>query len=367
MTQQKIEAPIPHRLGLRAGDWVEVRSKEEILSTLDKTGRLEQMPFMPEMLQYCGRKFQVGKRAHKTCDPVNGLQSRRLPDAVHLEDLRCDGAAHAGCQAGCLLFWKEAWLKPVPSSGSAVSSSAGAPQNPEPCTEDELLRGTIAAEPPVGTEGPTYVCQATQVAAATTPLPWWNAKQYLEDYRSGNATVLQMLSAFVFWTYHNLSSLGLGFGSAMRWAYDVFQKTIGGTPYPWRIGRVPKGTRTPTAKLDVQEGETVRVKDYREILETLDEEWKNRGLYFDAEMVPYTQGTYKVLKRVKRIIDEKTGRMINLKNESLILDGVVCQARYAKCRKLCPRAYYHYWREIWVEKVSGAKDSTKAGSGPASE
>jgi len=27
-------------------------------------------------------------------------------------------------------------------------------------------------------------------AAATTPLPWWNAKQYLEDYRSGNATVL---------------------------------------------------------------------------------------------------------------------------------------------------------------------------------
>jgi hypothetical protein len=172
-----------------------------------------------------------------------------------------------------------------------------------------------------------------------------------------------MISAFVFWTYHNLASLGLGFGSAMRWAYDVCQKVVGGTPYPWRIGRVPKGARTPTAKLDVQEGEMVRVKDYREILETLDEEWKNRGLYFDAEMVPYTNGTYKVLKRVKHIIDEKTGRRINLKNESLILDGVVCQARYAKCRKLCPRAYYHYWREIWVEKVSGAKDSPK----PASE
>jgi hypothetical protein len=41
---------------------------------------------------------------------------------------------------------------------------------------------------------------------------------------------------------------------------------------------------------------------------TLDEDWKNRGLYFDAEMVPYTDGTYKVLKRVNRIIDEKPAR-----------------------------------------------------------
>ena len=80
----------------------------------------------------------------------------------------------------------------------------------------------------------------------------------------------------------------------------------------------------------------VRTKDYREILETLDEEWKNRGLYFDAEMVPYTDGEYKVLKRVNRIIDEKTGKMLTFKNGCLILDEVVCQARYAKCRKLCP-------------------------------
>jgi hypothetical protein len=32
---------------LRAGDWVEVRSKQEILRTLDKGGRLEGLPFMP--------------------------------------------------------------------------------------------------------------------------------------------------------------------------------------------------------------------------------------------------------------------------------------------------------------------------------
>ena len=45
---------------------MEVRSKEEILRTLDKSGRLEGLPFMPQMFQYCGQRFQVYKRAHKT-------------------------------------------------------------------------------------------------------------------------------------------------------------------------------------------------------------------------------------------------------------------------------------------------------------
>ena len=55
---------------LHAGDWVEVRSKDEILRTLDKQGRLDGMPFMPQMFQYCGKRFEVYKRAHKTCDTI---------------------------------------------------------------------------------------------------------------------------------------------------------------------------------------------------------------------------------------------------------------------------------------------------------
>jgi hypothetical protein len=41
------------RLDLRAGEWVEVRNKDEILSTLYENGRLDQLPFMPEMFAYC--------------------------------------------------------------------------------------------------------------------------------------------------------------------------------------------------------------------------------------------------------------------------------------------------------------------------
>jgi len=42
---------------LCAGDWVEVKSKEEILASLDEKGTLEGMPFMPEMLEFYGQHF----------------------------------------------------------------------------------------------------------------------------------------------------------------------------------------------------------------------------------------------------------------------------------------------------------------------
>lgn len=82
---------------LKAGDWVEVKSKEEILATLDKNGRLDEMPFMPQMFEYCGKAFKVYKSAHKTCDTVYPIRGRRLSDAVHL-DLRCNGLHMEGAR-----------------------------------------------------------------------------------------------------------------------------------------------------------------------------------------------------------------------------------------------------------------------------
>ena len=66
------------------------------------------------MFDYCGQRFRVFRRAHKTCDTVNKTGGRRMEATVHLEGIRCDGEAYGGCGAACLLFWKEAWLKPVP-------------------------------------------------------------------------------------------------------------------------------------------------------------------------------------------------------------------------------------------------------------
>jgi hypothetical protein len=47
--------------------------------------------------------------------------------------------------------------------------------------------------------------------------------------------------------------------------------------------------------------------------------------------------------------------MLEMKSPCIVLDQVVCQARYSANRMFCPRAMYPYWREIWLEKVESAR------------
>src|SRR5215470_6209557 len=317
-------------LNLRVGEWVEVRSKEEILATLDTGGQLASLPFMPEMFSFCGKRFQVYRRAHKTCDPVNGLGARGMADAVHLLGLRCDGSAHGHCQAGCLIYWKDAWLKRVDAPGGTEHQTVPRPRpsarRAGGCSEAEVVAATLAAENQPGELEPTYVCQATRISDATHPLRWWDPTHYVEDLTSGNIRLSRMFSTFLFWLCQTLADAGVGLGSAIRWAYDLFQSLRGGTPYPIRRGGILPGQPTPTARLDLQPGELVTVKSYPSVLETLNDEWRNRGLYFDPEMVPFCRGSFRVLRRVERIINEKTGKMLRFKNDVIILEGVECQA-----------------------------------------
>ena len=341
-----------------AGEWVEVRSQEEILASLGKGAECEGLPFMPEMFQFCGKRFRVSKRAHKTCDPPNGLHGRRMRRAVHLEEVRCDGAAHAGCQAACLIFWKDAWLKRVDGAGTAAAPPSGnhgananvSASRTTACTERDVWAATRSAAQPADAE-PIYACQSTRVPAATEPLRWWDLRQYAEDCASGNVRPRDVVDALAGFVSAKIATAGLGLGSGVRWLYNAFQRRRGGTPYPWGIGRVQPGTRTPSLRLDLQPGELVRVRSHTDILETIDEAGNNRGMCWDPEMVPYCGGTYRVLRRVNQIIDEKTGRMQRLKNECIQLDGVVCRACYAKYRRFCPRGIFPYWREIWLERA----------------
>lgn len=216
-----------------------------------------------------------------------------------------------------------------------------------------------------------YVCQATKVADASTHLPWWDLRQYVEDLSSGNIRFRELGAAVTTHLAASIAEAGIGVGSLIRWIYDTVQTGRGQPVYPARPGEVPRGTRTPSRQLDLQPGEMVRMKSYAEIRKTLDETSRNRGLYFDSEMVPYCNGTYRVKRRVERIIDEKSCRMLRFKTDVILLEGVVCQARYAKFRKFCPRAYYQYAREIWLDRVpDGAFAATGCGnpssrSGPA--
>jgi hypothetical protein len=331
----------------RVGDWVEVRSKEEILETLDKNGRLEGLPFMPQMFAYCGRKFRVFKRAHKTCDWVHTVKDRQLPDGIHL-DLRCDGEAYGGCQTACLIYWKLAWLKRVPRSREGrlrASPKARDAAAATMCTESDVWSGTRVPDEP-SRDGTRYVCQATQLLEFTNPISRWNVIQYLEDWTSGNVTLGRLLEGFAYWLARR-RRLGL----PLRWIRGQFPAIGGNVPIPMKVGTIPAGRPTPASVLDLRPGELVRVKSFEEILATLDTEGKNRGLAFDVEMVPYCGGVFRVRSRLTKFIDEKTGRLSTMKRGCILLEGVTCQSRFSKCRMFCPRSIYSWWHEVWLERI----------------
>jgi hypothetical protein len=338
MIPNEPKPPVDASLGLRAGDWAEVRSAEEILETLDHRGSLDALPFMPEMLQYCGRRFRVFKSAHKTCDTISTYRNRRMENAVHLEGLRCDGTAHDGCQAACLLFWKEIWLKPVsgPASEHADDSlrTHGRVRGKGSHCDLEALKRAVRVR--AGTpESPEelYSCQATELVRATTPLKWWDPRQYIRDLLSRNVGL---------WDFLRYGALG-SLKAAMRlhWRLGWF----------WEIHGAA-GHKTPTLNLSLRPGELVQVRSKKEILGTLNDDAKNRGLSFDVEMAPYCGRTFRVLCRVEKIINDKNGKMIHLPNGCIVLDGVTCSGCLSRRRMFCPRAIYPYWREIWLKRVT---------------
>ena len=311
--------------------------------------------FMPEMLQFCGRKFQVKKRAHKSCDYTTPLPfvSRRINATVLLET-RCDGSAHDGCQAGCTLLWKERWLKPIDPDAWTPQAARRTildsdDRHSASCSGAVLWNRTQARDPADGQ--PRYFCQATEIQKASQSLAWWDPRQYIEDYRSGNVTLRQLFAGLVYSGFFHLSQAGIGAGPAMRWFYNKFHWIWRGTKFPRNPGLIAEGMPTPSVSLNLQPGQIVRVKSQDEILKTITTLNRNRGMYWDAELVPYCGGTYKVLKRVTKIISERTGKMMEMKTPCIILDSVVCQAKYSSCRMFCPRAMYPYWREIWLERI----------------
>ncbi len=341
-------------MSFHAGDWVQVRSKQEILATLDKNGRLEGLPFMPQMFKYCGRSFKIFQVAHKTCDTVNGTGGRWLAGGIHL-DLRCDGQAYGGCQAACLIFWKDAWLRPV-SGPSAVAGPAPAPQSDTAtptrgCLESDVLRATS-----ITSDGEdAYQCQAVRLPYFTRLLPWWRLDQYVADYLSGNVGLRRIFNTLVYTVYtKGTRCYHPSLGRPGRWLYNRFQSVRGGTPYPRQRGRLPAGEVAPIGDLNLQPGELVRIKSYDEILSTVHFDYRNRGLFFDAEMVPYCGGVYRVKARVSKFIDEKTGKMKYMKAPAVILEDVWCGSCYSTRQMFCPRAIYSWWREAWLERAEEA-------------
>jgi len=333
------------KLDLKPGEIVEIKDAEQVLATLDSEGKLDGLPFMPEMRQYCGRRFRVARRGDSTC--VAG-HPRRMENAVYLESLRCDGSAHQGCGAACLLLWKESWLVRVTDPAANGHSKVEAPSpgifNPPTSlvngSSDCGLNGHGAKHD--GSDGfpeldakddnvnGALVCQATALNSATCPLNLGNPARYLagvvRDYRSAKIGFDDLRNLVRYLR-----------GKLILGAFKTWARA------PWNDQRYRK---TPAERLNLQIGELVQVRSAREIMATLDRNGCNRGMEFKAEMFQFCGRRFPVLGRMQRRIDERTGLMREFQNECILLVGVHCQGQ----RSFCARSNYHYWREIWLRR-----------------
>ena len=291
------------------GTRVTVRRLEEILGTLDAEGKLDGLPFMPEMIPLCGRTFRVHRRAERTC--VEGVGLRGMRGSVLLEGARCDGSDHQGCQRGCLLFWRNAWLRPADGGAATEAGRPAALAAPQlPTRRDDK-----------------FFCQSTELLGATSELETTNLKAYLHDLWTGEVRLPRFVH--VLW---------LALVTRVRRQLRL--------PTFFDLHGDPQET-APVGELNLQPGELVQVKGLADILPTLDPKGCNRGLTFEPGMTLHCGRRYRVLGQVATIISEKTGKTVKLRN-TVILDGVVCEGI---CVQNCPRANYFYWRECWLERV----------------
>jgi hypothetical protein len=334
---------------VRAGNRVELRTPAEILATLDEQGCLEGLPFMPEMFRFFGKSFTVEAQVARACDTLNYQGVRRLRDTVILDDLRCDGTGHAGCQAQCRLYWKEAWLRPAPSGegrDAVISSDPDSFRRLQRLVTENVHAATSTHEEP------TFRCQATELLRASEPVAWRSVRSLVHEVTGGNVGLWRFLRV------------------AMRVALEKVGgrlRLASGSNHPFRPRELAGNYFVPPTPAGLRPGELVQIRSKAEIRETLSEKGKTRGLWFDREMLPYCGQTARVKTKVERFIDERSGKLVELASDAYILDNVVCQGYRSDGRWFCPRAIYPWWRECWLEPTEAVEAATDAATeSPAS-
>jgi hypothetical protein len=104
----------PESLKLRPGEWVEVKSMQSIVETLDERGTNRGLCFSPDMHLWCGRRCRVKGRLDKIIVDGTG-QMRQLRNTVCVENSTCGCSYMAFGMSGCsrreFTYWREIWLR----------------------------------------------------------------------------------------------------------------------------------------------------------------------------------------------------------------------------------------------------------------
>ncbi len=292
------------------GDLVRIKSAQAIRATLDAQSCVDGLPFMDEMAEFCGRTARVYRVVDKIYDYGRSSVMRRLDGCVLLAGLRCDGASHGGCEAACYIVWKACWLEPT-------DLLAAVPLKPEQVLSSRAgLTGTAP-----------FHCQYTELTAASKPSAKFTVRGSLGPLVAGNVT----LSAFA--------------TAITTKAFNAVQGWRGGVAFP---ASTAADGPAPVAGTPLQAGEWVRIRLPHEIARTLDKNSKNRGLWFDIDMLKFCGQHFQVRGRVQQIIDVRNNAMIPMKTPCITLHDVHYTGEF---QGFGEQHDFLYWREAWLQRT----------------
>jgi len=126
------------------------------------------------------------------------------------------------------------------------------------------------------------------------------------------------------------------YGGWLRWSSNPDGASASGAP--------------PQRGSGLAAGDLVEVRSVDEIRATLDERGKHDGLKFMQPMWQYCGRRFRVLKQVRRILDEHDHEMRKVRN-TVVLDGAICHGQGIRGREGCDRSCFFFWKEAWLRKV----------------
>jgi len=95
----------------REGEWVRVKSTDEIRATLDGANALRGLLFLDSQWSYCARTYRVDRVLRRLRDDQRRF--RPVSRTVALDGVTCDGLdGTGGCGRSCSLYFRDEWLEP---------------------------------------------------------------------------------------------------------------------------------------------------------------------------------------------------------------------------------------------------------------
>jgi hypothetical protein len=127
---------IEEPLHLQPGDWVQVRSREEIAATLDHRGKARGLLFNYELLPQLGGTYRVRARITRFIEelpPNTGKMIEFKKPMVTLEGAYCtgdDSMRRWFCPRHYYPFWRDAWLRRVEAPAEQKTARAAPADSP---------------------------------------------------------------------------------------------------------------------------------------------------------------------------------------------------------------------------------------------